>query len=251
MEQKEKLFKCKIEAGILKEATKAISTLSNEFKFKVTRDGLTIRVVDPAHLAMLELNIKKEATEEYVYVDDLEIGIDTDKLNSTIKTAKKGDMVKLVYNEECNTLDITVGIITRSIGLIDTEGMPDPKIPNLELPVQAVIKSQDLNNAVKACSNVSDRLKFSADNNKFTIFAEGDPGKVNVELDKDLLKELMCYGQFKSFFSIDYLYTMVKCIDKKGFVTLKIGDDNPLQLEFKINPWIDVLYLLAPRIKAE
>lgn len=246
---KQEFFMCKIDASVLKEITKVISTINSEFKLKVTKEGLTTRIIDPAHIAMIDLNIKKEATEEYGYIDDLDIGIDVDKLNTILKTAKKGDVVKIKYNNELNTLDVTIGFITRSMGLIDTEGMPDPKFPNLELPAKIVINSRDLNEAIKACSNVSDHLTLFANKEKFRIFAKGDVDKVNVEIEKDLLHELTSYNQFSSKFSIDYFYNMSKNIKKDQLVTLKINNENPLQMEFKINQWVEIKYLLAPKIE--
>ena len=82
--------------------------------------------------------------------------------------------------------------------------MPDPKMPNLDLPAKAVIKASEISRGVRASEAVSDHLAVTVNKDNFEIFAEGDTDTVNLKLPKDLLVELKSSGKFKSLFSIDY-----------------------------------------------
>ena len=55
------MFQAKARAEVLKEVVNVVSTLVDEAKFTVNSDGLTIKAVDPAHIAMVDLTLGKDA----------------------------------------------------------------------------------------------------------------------------------------------------------------------------------------------
>ena len=59
------MFKAEIRADTLKGLVNVISTLIDEVKFTISPEGITIKAVDPAHVAMIELNIDAGAFESY------------------------------------------------------------------------------------------------------------------------------------------------------------------------------------------
>ncbi len=138
------------------------------------------------------------------------------------------------------------------MGLIDTAGMPDSKVPNLELPAKAIITSSELSKGVRASEAVSDHLALSIDKEAFELFAEGDTDTVNLKLPKDLLVELNSPGKFKSLFSIDYFSNMIKPVKAEEPITISLGNDNPIRVDFDIaEKKGHVTYLLAPRVESE
>ncbi|MBU0623660.1 MAG: DNA polymerase sliding clamp, partial [Candidatus Thermoplasmatota archaeon] len=116
------MFQAKARADILKEVVNVVSTLVDEAKFCLNAEGLTLKAVDPAHIAMVDLTLGKDAFEEFK-VDEVEIGIDIDKLSQFLKLARADDIIDLKYDEEKRRLNISVGDITRRMSLIDTTGM--------------------------------------------------------------------------------------------------------------------------------
>ena len=126
------MFQAKARADVLKEVVNVVSTLVDEAKFTVNADGLTVRAVDPAHIAMVDLTLGKEAFEEFK-AEDAEIGLDIDKLSQFLKLAKSDEMVDLKHDEDKRRLNIIIGDITRRMSLIDTTGMrpegPEPQSP--------------------------------------------------------------------------------------------------------------------------
>jgi len=245
------MFTAKVKSEIIKGIIDVTSPLVNEAKFNISSKGISIRAVDPAHVAMVDLELKNTAFEEYK-ADDLELGIDLDKLSGIMKLANTGDSVSLEYDEESNRLIVRIGNLIRRIGLIDTAGMPDSKVPHLDLPAKAVIKASELTKGVRASEAVSDHLSLSVDKESFELFAEGDTDTVNLKLPKNLLVELHAPGKFKSLFSIDYFSNMIKPVKNEDPVTINIGNDNPIRVDFDIAENNGhVTYLLAPRIESE
>ena len=245
------MFNAKVKSEVLKGIIDVTSPLVNEVKFNINSKGIFLRAVDPAHVAMIDLNIDKKAFEEYK-ADEMELGIDIDKLSSIMKLSTSGDLVSIDYDETANRLIIKIGNLVRKMSLIDTAGMPDPKMPNLNLPAKAILKASEINRGVKASESVSDHLAVIVNKDNFELFAEGDTDTVNLKLPKDLLVELTSDSSYKSLFSIDYFSNMIKPVKGEDNVTIFLGNDNPIKLEFDIaNNKGHVKYLLAPRIESE
>jgi proliferating cell nuclear antigen len=245
------MFNAKVKSDILKGIIEVTSPLVNEAKFNITSKGISLRAVDPAHVAMVDLEIKNTAFEEYKS-DELELGIDLDKLSGIMRLANSGDTVSLEYDEKSNRLIVKIGNLVRKMGLIDTAGMPDSKVPNLDLPAKAVVKASELSKGVRASEAVSDHLALSVDKDAFELFAEGDTDTVNLNLPKDLLVKLDSPGKFKSLFSIDYFSNMIKPVRGEDPITISMGNDNPIRVDFDIaEKKGHVTYLLAPRIESD
>jgi len=245
------MFKAKVKAEIVKAIIDVTSHLVNEAKFNITPKGLSLRAVDPAHVAMVDLNLKASAFEEYK-ADEMELGIDLDKLGGILKLAGSGDSISLEYDENSNKLTIKIGNLIRKMGVLDTAGMPDPKVPNLNLPARLTLKASELFQGVRASEAISDHVALTATTDAFELFAEGDTDTVNLKLPKDLLVDIEVPEKCKSLFSIDYFSNMVKPVKGDEPVTIYLGNDNPIKMEFDFAEKNGhVTYLLAPRIESE
>jgi len=245
------MFNAKVKSEVLKGIIDVTSPLVNEVKFNISPKGISLRAVDPAHVAMVDLQIKSKAFDEYK-ADEMELGIDMDKLGGIMRLSSAGDTVSLEYDEEANRLIVKIGNLVRKMGLIDTAGMPDPKMPNLSLPAKVVIKASELNQGVRASEAVSDHIALTVNEENFELFAEGDTDTVNLKLPKDMLVELNASSKCKSLFSIDYFSNMIKSVRGDDQITMQLGNDNPIRVEFDIaDSKGHVTYLLAPRIESE
>jgi proliferating cell nuclear antigen len=245
------MFNAKVKSEVLKGIIDVTSPLVNEVKFNISSKGISLRAVDPAHVAMVDLQIKSKAFDEYK-ADEMELGIDMDKLGGIMRLSSAGDTVSLEYDEETNRLIVKIGNLVRKMGLIDTAGMPDPKMPNLSLPAKVVIKASELNQGVRASEAVSDHIALTVNEDNFELFAEGDTDTVNLKLPKDMLVELNASSKCKSLFSIDYFSNMIKSVRGEDQITMHLGNDNPIRVEFDIaDSKGHVTYLLAPRIESE
>ncbi|MBU4070582.1 MAG: DNA polymerase sliding clamp, partial [Candidatus Thermoplasmatota archaeon] len=131
------MFKAKVRPEVLKEVVDVVSTTVDETKITATKTGISIKAVDPAHVAMIDLTLSKGGFEEYK-ADDVALGVDMDKIKEVLRLAKPGDMIYMEHDEERNRLVFKVGNITRKMSLVDTTGMSEPKVPNLNLPVKIV-----------------------------------------------------------------------------------------------------------------
>jgi len=246
------MFEIKTKAKNLKEIHELVNPLISEAKFNITKEGFGLRAVDLAHVAMVDLNIKKKAFEEYK-ATEMELGVDLDKLNSFLRLTSAENLVQLKHDEDTNRLictDITTGL-TRRMGLIDTQGMPDPKIPNLTLPCVITAPADRIKLAVKAGEALSDHIAFIAEKDKLVISAEGDTDDVELKITKDECEKFEVKSKAKSLLSIDYIGNALKPLKEK--ITIHLGNDNPMRIDFKFgeNDEGTGTYLIAPRIESE
>jgi proliferating cell nuclear antigen len=247
----QRLFEGKVKADVLKEVVDVVSTLVDEAKFNIGKDSITVKAVDPAHVAMVDLTLDRGAFEAYK-AEEGELGVDMDKMKEILRLAKGGETISLSHDENKNRLIVTVGNTTRRMGLVDTAGMSDPKVPSLNLPAKLVVRTDELRQAIRASESISDHIALKASPEGFEVVSEGDADTVSHVVPKDLLEELQAKEPVRSLFPLDYFSNMVKAISSAQTVTLSLGSDYPVKMEFKIAGGKgEVRYLLAPRIESD
>jgi proliferating cell nuclear antigen len=245
------MFKAKLKGDVLKEVIKVVSTLVDEVKLNITKEGISLKAVDPAHVAMVDLELGKDAFEE-LDASDCELGIDIDKIKEVLSLAKAGDLLDINHDEEHNKLVIHIENITRHMSLVDTMGMSDPKMPSLNLPAKIKIAAGELNQGIKASESISNHIALLANPEGFELSSQGDTDSVSLKLRKDLLLALECSEPVRSLFSLDYFSNMIRSVPSSGVVNLAIGQDYPAKMDFEIAEGHGkVTYLLAPRIENE
>ena len=197
------MFNAKVKSEVLKGIIDVTSPLVNEAKFNITSKGISLRAVDPAHVAMVDLEVKSKAFDEFK-ADEMELGIDMDKLGSIMRLSSSGDMVSLEYDQETNRLIVSIGNLIRKMGLIDTAGMPDPKMPNLELPGKVVIKAIELESLINLLEylfvngvNFVDIISVE-EGNKFIVVSSEE------YTDKEVLKNISDRFPLKNISLADY-----------------------------------------------
>ena len=240
------MFKAKVKVEVLKTILDAVSTLVDEAKIQVTPEGVSLKAVDPAHVAMVDLSIGKKAFVEYK-ATDMDMGVDLDKLKDILKLAASGDAIELEYKEDQHRLVFKIGHVTRRMALVDTANMGDPKVPNLNLPNQVTLLAKELKNGIRASEAVSDHIALVAHGKSFELIADGDTDQVHLSLaDGDLIK-IQAPDKSRSLFSLDYFSNMSKVVADGNAVTLHLGTDYPVKVEFDIADGAGhIIYLLAP-----
>jgi proliferating cell nuclear antigen len=108
----------------------------------------------------------------------------------------------------------------------------------------------ELRRAVKAAEKVSDHVILGVSDEGFYMEAKGDIDSLKLKIPSTELLG-MKPGEARSLFSLDYLEDMSKSISKAGEVTMEMGIDYPLRIHLKLGQYVEINYLLAPRIEQE
>ncbi|MGC8497528.1 MAG: DNA polymerase sliding clamp [Thermoplasmata archaeon] len=234
----------------LRDVVNMLLTLVTEAKFEFTEKGLNVKCVDSAHVAMIVVNLGKEAFIEYDFEEEMSIGIDLDKIKDFLKLAAPEDIVSLKLDDR--KITFSVRNLTRSMTTIDPSNITSPKIPSLGLPAKATVSSSQFAEGLRAGEAVSDNITLYLTPNELEIYTSSEEDTSKMVIPKDLLKDLQCQEEVKSIYPIDYLLKFIRAVDFSENVTINLGKDYPVKIEFtfKDNKG-DGLFLLAPRIEGD
>ncbi len=248
------MLKARIKAESLKEFIGAVGSLVDEAKVNVNEDGIQIKAVDPSHVAMIEANLVKSAFDSYE-AKSMEMGMDIDKFKNVLTVAGKDEMVDLEKDDDLNRLVVNIGNLTRAMPLLDTSGMPDPKVPSLDLPSTVNVVVNEIAQGLKASKSVSDHIALSTDKNSFRLVCEGDnQNSVDLSLGKDQLEKLDSPDEATSLFSLEYFSLMVNSLPADRILHINLGTDLPVKIDADLavddmtGAQGNVKFLLAPRI---
>ncbi len=243
------MFHAKTKLNVLREMVDIIFTVVPEAKFEVDSEGIHIKAVDPSRIAMISLDLKRTAFQEFD-AEETSFGVDLEKMKDMLKLGALDTDVTLDQDEEENLFVIKVGNITRKMPLIDDSNMSDPKVPSLSLPTKVVAPVIEIKKGVSAAKSIGDNIVLMVDENGFELMSKSEGAdQASLHLGKDSLIELDASETARSTFPLDYFSKIISTI-KTPNVTLRLGSDYPLDLSFEIASGNgNVKYLLAPRVE--
>ncbi|HYK93443.1 MAG TPA: DNA polymerase sliding clamp [Thermoplasmata archaeon] len=245
------MFKARIRMEVLREMVEVISTLVSEVKLGISKDGIEVKAVDPSHVAMLVLKLNKSAFEEFTG-EPTDIGVDVEKMKEVLRLCKPGDILDLQYDGGKNRLVLHVGKVTRHMSIVDPAGITDPKVPNVSPPGVAVVRTEELRQGIRGSESISDHVTITLEPDSFTLHSEGETDRVDLKLPKESLKRLEAKETVKSMYPLDFFSNMVKSITSSEEVTLHVGNEYPLKIEFQVSGGKgEGRFLLAPRVEED
>lgn len=229
-----------------------LSTLVEEARFNFDQEKLTIRVVDPSHVAMIKMEVDAAAFESWE-VDETVLGLELSKISKLVQLANSGDLIVVNFNDAVGKAEFQVGEIERTIRPLDRTNLPEPNVPELGTKVSVSLSGAKFARALKAADQVGDLVTFSIDQNRFSVHVAGESDAVNVTYESGELQELVCDSPVKSQYSLQYLLPLAKRIESTvETVTARFDDNYPLRLEFQFaEGGADVVYFLAPRVDGD
>jgi proliferating cell nuclear antigen len=232
--------------------SKIIDTLGvvvEDARFDFGENGLEIRVVDPSHVAMIQMNIDSAAFDTWE-LDETKLGLELRKIKELVSLGGPTDMIEMAYGDETGVLTVNLGKIDRNIRPLDNSTMTPPTLPELNLPCKVTISGADFTQALRAARQVGDLVNFSIDENTFTVHVLGSTDSVTVAFNKDELQHIECEGPARSQYSLTYLVPLSKVFGNLESVNIGFGENYPLSMSFNFyDGAAEVQYFLAPRVE--
>ena len=229
----------------------AYELIKDEVAIEIKKEGMALRAMDPANVAMVSLSIAKSAFDSYEIDEERTIGVNMERLVQVLKRAKRNVIMGIKVDEGKLVISYMGKSVRRFvIPLLALESGPRPE-PNLSFSVKAVLDSSVLKEAVEDASIVSDSMIFEARENELRLLAQGDLGEVETVMRKDEgLEEIEVSEEARAKYSLEYLKKMVKGAKISSLATLQFKTDYPLRLEFN-EVDVKLAFILAPRIDVE
>ncbi len=212
------------------------------------KDGLTVSAVDPGHVAMVHLRLDASAFDTYGVEEEIEIGVQLDKVKQTLQMASSNDSLNLRYDEKVGIIHLEVGNIHRTISPLNLSEINVPRV--MEVPVQASVKisGADIHRGMKAAYVVSDVVVISIEPEGMAIKVENATDGVNVTYSDAELQSIECSEEQQSSYSMPYLVNLTKRLESLPTMDFGLTSGSPLRADFEFADAAGKgLYLLAPR----
>lgn len=244
------------DSKLWKTCVSAIASLIDEAAFKLTPEGIRMRAMDPSHVALVDFELPSTTFVEYDVKQPTVLGIDMVEMTKIMARAKAEDEFTMELDEERNRLGLTFkSASTRrfSLPLIDISEAELPE-PKLQFTAAAEVSAGVIQDGLRDAEIVGDNVRFELTDEGFSMHTESDTGTTELKLrkgDPGLLK-LSVKQPAKAMFNIKYLVDMTKAASSTDVITINLGSNLPIQLDFPIAEGKGRLrFLLAPRIEAE
>jgi len=236
---------------LMRTIVETLGVVVEEARLDFAEDGLSVRVVDPSHVAMIKMEVDSAAFETWE-VDETKLGLEMRKLKDILSLATADDMVELAYNDESGQATINIGRIDLKLRPLDNTTLNPPNVPSLELPCGVTIAGSDFGQALRAARQVGDLVNLSLTETTFSVNVNGSTDSVHVEFSKDELVAIDCSEAARSQYSLTYLIPMTKIMQGIPNVNLRFGENFPLMITFDFADGAGhVEYFLAPRVEGD
>ena len=246
-------FQAAITGGDIKDFVGTLRAIVDEAKFNIEPDGLQVRAVDPANVAMDDGVLSAGAFESYDASEGI-LGLNLERLEEVLKLANRGDLVELSFNTNTFKLVIHIDGIEFTIACIDPDSIRmEPEIPDMDLPASFTVDEAQISRGVKAADMVSDHIQLRCDETDQAVFieAEGDTDDVCLELTEEEYIAITAVDA-EALFSLDYVKDISRKFPKGAEISITFGTDFPMMIEYEFaDGECEILSMIAPRIRSD
>ncbi|MDP2217226.1 MAG: hypothetical protein Q8J68_08075 [Methanolobus sp.] len=251
----------------LRDMMTPVEAIADECRLNISPEGLGVKVVDPANIAITDLNLPKEVFHEGEYTVDesLQVGLDVINYLSLFKDAGDNERAEInieQYEEkgvQKHRLILKIAdIFKQTLTLMNPDEIrKEIKIPLLTLRAEIEVSKEFLKRCFDMAVRAGDYIRMQAIDKPnirplFIIEAGDDVRKFKAELTTGV--EITAESpevRLKSLFSLDYLCGIVEAIGDGEIITMHLDNDMPLKLDFKVLDHGRASVMIAPRIESE
>lgn len=225
----------------LRELHRLLASICTDCRLEIEPDSWRITAIDPAHVALIKLEISRDALGQQYEAQQRDVILDVERLGTMLKHApRKGHIV----------MEMTDNVITweaeemRWRQRLDEGCIPPIRVPDLEYQGMCVAERNDLAMAGRMASGVDDNIRLHLDGGTLRLMAgdSGDDAEMTLRHPSNL-------GTARVLLPLDYWQKAIKAIPQPD-IFLDLGTDLPAALH--IAAWDKALlgtYLIAPRIE--
>lgn len=227
------------------------AAIVDESRVWIDDDGVHSKANDPADVVMYDHHIHAEAFEAFDSPDDMTVGINLDRLTSTLSQARVGkgtdDPVTLEIDGTTTVVEIEREYDTDTITYADQllnlgpDGVREPpSLSNIALPTVATVGVDAFKDAVEHINSKTDHITIGHRDGDLILSGEGDAATDPDERTSaavsfaDAIEE--CGDErVDSTFSLDYMtqFTTAAKKAKVDSLTLHFGDELPIQIDYE------------------
>jgi proliferating cell nuclear antigen len=237
------------DAKSFKQCVDAIVNLVDEGSFQASKEGLRLRMMDPSQIALVDLELPKEAFSKYRADDSSFVGLDLVDFSKILSRSRHNEKLAVSLEENKLLLEFS-GESKRSfkVPLLDL-GSTLAREPKVPFDAVVKMKGSAFKEMIGDASVLSAHVVLKADSDSFFVEAHGDSGDLNTETKKGKLVELKASGESRAMFPAEYLNNIVKACPEEEVLEISLKTDAPVKITYSIGK-AKLAYFLAPRTES-
>ncbi|MFH1327805.1 MAG: proliferating cell nuclear antigen (pcna) [Candidatus Bathyarchaeota archaeon] len=232
----------------------AISTLVEDATFDISPEGITLRAMDPSHVAMVDFESPKDSFQEYVCDETLKLCVDIADMLKFMRRVESGETLELTNDPQTAHLSMKmVGKYTKRFSLPLLQPSTT-EVPIVKLALDAKVKmdADYLRDAINDIGATSDQVKFEADPERLVLTGLGETGNIVVEFERSnqAILDFQTHANVKALYGVSFLEDMIKAgAASSKIATIEFSTDKPIKLDFELPLKGKLTYYLAPRLE--
>jgi proliferating cell nuclear antigen len=243
------MFEIKLDnAKYWRDCIGAIGGLVDEGLFNITKDGITLKAMDPSSISMVSFSMPSKSFSKFNIDKNSSIGINLENLGKILSRTRDDEALVMKDSEGKLSLEF-VGPSSRrryKLQMIDVKKSVE-KEPNVVFDANVEISGDPLKDILKDASLISSYISFKASKDQFTTTAHGDSGELEELHEKDgaVMKKVDATKNAEAVYNLEFLENMVKSCPSGNVISIAMKSNEPLKLSYKIGD-ADLSYFLAP-----
>ena len=238
----------------LKDIFSVVAAIVDNCGFFFSEKGLRIATIDPANIALLEMDIPKEDFKEYNITDICIIEMRSTDILKIIDDKKGSEPVEIFIETTNRGEDKEESIIRfkiRNLAHIFISSRPRRKDRNSEYLtkdcIEVLVSLDFFQEAMSACNRISNYVLFESKADKIRIYCEDTARRIETFIDHREDKKI------SSIFSLDYLNDIANAINvaNNSKIILYLGYNWSMTIRFKVGKYGSGTFNIAPRIEPE
>ncbi len=231
-----------------RDSIEAIASLIDEGTFRIDKDGMKLRAMNPSQIALVDFELPAKAFENYEVKEPCDMAIDFSKLSKITKRIKPDDKIELKLDSQLKMVFSGKTKRSFSISVLGATAA-QPKEPKVDFTAEVKVNAGTLKDALKDAELISNHVAIEINKKQMILSAEGDTESMNVVLPEEDIISIDAKEKARSVFSLEYLDSLLKAADASSVMVLSMRADAPLRVEYAIGGG-KVVYYLAPRIES-
>ncbi|MCD6324386.1 MAG: hypothetical protein J7L55_04690 [Desulfurococcales archaeon] len=224
-----------------------LGSIVDEALMNFGEEGLTIKALDPAQIALIDIEIPRDAFLTYDLKGEVFIGVNLANLLKTLPKPKKGDKLVFTGNEQFYEV-LLEGVVSKRYRYRSIE-VSASKVPDVDLDfkVLATCLAKAFQDAVKDLKGAGS-IVFEAQDDQY-LYLKAPEINAEAKLSKvaGSILEMEVKTPSRNVYDEDYISKVLKLSTVSNTIDIKFGPDIPLNLSFTIAEGGSVKYLLAPK----
>ncbi len=245
------MFDIKIDnANYWKDCTNAIVSLVIEGAFSISKEGISLKAMDPSGISMVSFSMPSKAFSKFEIDKDSDVGLNLENLSKIMSRTRDDEALHIKATENKLSMEFVGkgGKRRYRLPMVDVRKNAD-KEPNVAFDAVIELSGDPLKEIIKDASQVSSYISFKASKEQLTISAFGDSADLEElhEAGGHMVKKIEASKNAEAVFNLEYLENMVKACPAGGTLKICLKSNEPLKMSYNIKD-ASITYFLAPYV---